>query len=197
MEFAAIDFETAGAKRGETDEPVQIGIVIGTIQEGVIDHFDSYIKPQKEVMWQASRVHGITTEHLRGAPSYLSLWPDVQRCLTGRVLVAHACGTEKRLLRPFVGQKFEPWVDSLTLGKAAMPDLESHRLGALLPYLGEEFANHPINAGRQWHDALYDAGASFFFVKRIVEELALHHAPLSVLLQPNTKKYHALRNRNF
>ena len=61
IEFAAIDFESAGAMKGETDEPVQVGIVVGTMKEGKIGHFTSYIKPKKEVMWQASRVHGITT----------------------------------------------------------------------------------------------------------------------------------------
>jgi len=128
IEFAAIDFESAGAKKGE----IQIGIVVGTIQEGVTDHFTSYIKPKKKVMWQASRIHGITTKSLQDSPSYLSLWPDIKECLTGRVLVAHSCGTEKRFLRTFAGQNFSPWVDSLTLARAALPEQKSHRLGSLL-----------------------------------------------------------------
>lgn len=193
VEFAAIDFESAGARRGETDEPVQIGIVVGTIDAGITDHFVSYIKPNKEVMWQASRVHGITAKDLEDAPSYLSLWPNIKQLLSQRVLVAHSCGTEKRYLRTFAGQKFEPWVDSLTLAKASMPELESHRLGNLLPYLGQDFTGHPINEDRQWHDALYDAAASFFFIKTLVEELSLQEQPLSMLLNPNTQKYHGLR----
>ena len=193
VEFAAIDFESAGARRGETDEPVQIGIVIGTMNEGITDHFVSYIKPQKEVMWQASRVHGITTDSLQDAPSFLSLWPQIHSRLNNRVLVAHSAGTEKKFLRAFPGHKFTSWVDTLTLAKAALPDLPKHRLGELLPYLGTEFADHPINQGRQWHDALYDAAASFFFVKTLVASLDLYDAPMSILLQPNTQKYHALK----
>ena len=106
-----------------------------------------------------------------------------------------SCGTEKRFLRAFPGQQFGPWVDSLTLAKAALPELESHRLGALLPFLGEGFAQLPLNIGRQWHDALYDAAASFCFVQCLVQSLALADAPLSLLLNPNTQKYHSIRHQ--
>ncbi len=144
-------------------------------------------------MWQASRVHGITADDLQDAPNYLSLWPDIQRLLSGRILIAHACGTEKRYLRTFPGHSFGPWVDSLTLAKASLPELPSHSLGKLLPYLGKEFENLHIHEGRKWHDALYDAAASFFFVRNLVLELNLSEMPLSILLNPNAQKYYTLR----
>ena len=168
---------------------------MGDLTNGITDHFVSYIKPKKEVMWQASRVHQITTEDLQDAPPYLTLWPEIKVRLSERVLVAHSCGTEKRFLRTFPGHKFTTWVDSLTLSKASLPDLESHKLGALLPYLGNEFEELELLQGRKWHDALYDAAASFYFVKTLVEQLRLQDSPMSLLLHPNTQTYHALRHR--
>lgn len=179
--------------KGETDEPVQIGIVVGNMEDGVTEHFISYIKPKKQVMWQASRVHGITTKDLKHAPTFLSLWPEIKRLLAGRVLIAHACGTEKRYLRSFPGHTFGPWVDSLTLSKASLPELKSHKLGSLLPYMGEEITGTDYLSKKTWHDALYDAAASFFFVKELVKDLDLYEHPTSLLLQPNTQKYHSLR----
>jgi len=131
-------------------------------------------------MWQASRIHGIKTKDLNNAPSFLSLFPKIKSLLDGRILVAHSCGTEKKFLRAFPGQNFTPWVDSLTLARAALPHLEKHRLGGLVPY---------------WHDALYDAAASFCFVQTLVETLGIQQEPLSLLLNPNTQKYHALRQK--
>lgn len=145
-------------------------------------------------MWQASRVHGITTRDLEDAPTFLSLFPQIKSLLQGRVLIAHACGTEKKFLRAFPGQDFSPWVDSLTLARAALPELGKHRLGSLVPYLGDSFNDLPATRDRQWHDALYDAAASFCFVQTLVETLGIQKEPLSLLLNPNTKKYHALRN---
>ncbi len=146
-------------------------------------------------MWQASRIHGITTKDLQDAPSYLSLFPQIKSLLHNRILIAHSCGTEKRFLRTFPGQNFGPWVDSLTLARAALPELEKHRLGALLPYLGEGFNDLPSTTGRQWHDALYDAAASFCFVQTLVQTLNLSEHPLSLLLNPNTQRYHALKQK--
>lgn len=194
LEFAGIDFESAGARKGETDEPVQVGIVVGTMRAGVTDHFISYIKPEKEVMWQASRVHGIKTEDLQDAPAYLSLWGEIRSRLEGRIIVAHSCGTEKRFLKRFPGHTFGPWVDSLLLARASLPDISSHKLEALKPYMGEGFQKEDYLQDRQWHDALYDAAASFYFLMNLVEELDLYDFPLSTLLQPSTQKYHARRH---
>lgn len=146
-------------------------------------------------MWQASRVHGITTKDLQDSPSFLSLFPQIHSLLKGRILVAHSCGTEKRFLRAFPGQQFGPWVDSLTLARAALPDLKKHRLGELVPYLGEDFDNLPSTSGRKWHDALYDAAASFCFIQTLVNTLNISDKPLSLLLNPNVQKYHDLRSR--
>ena len=78
LHFAAIDFESAGAARGETDQPVQIGIAACPRLEDEPELWTSYIAVEKPVLWSASQVHGITTEMLADAPSFPSLWPEIR-----------------------------------------------------------------------------------------------------------------------
>ncbi|MFR0851333.1 MAG: 3'-5' exonuclease, partial [Akkermansia sp.] len=61
LRFAAIDFESAGAARGDTDQPVQIGIAACSFLEVEPELWTSYIATDRPVLWSASQVHGITT----------------------------------------------------------------------------------------------------------------------------------------
>ena len=89
LRFAAIDFESAGAARGETDQPVQIGIAACSRLEDEPELWTSYIAVEKPVLWSASQVHGITTEMLADAPSFPSLWPEIRSRLGQAVVVGH------------------------------------------------------------------------------------------------------------
>ena len=98
--FAAIDFESAGAERGSTDVPVQIGMATWS-SAGHADHFTSFIHTDRPITWAAQKVHGISSEDLAEAPQLMLLWPEIKRRLSGRIAVAHGHGTEKRYLRTF------------------------------------------------------------------------------------------------
>ena len=129
-DFLAIDFESAGVTRGSTDEPVQIAwaMMRGT---GIAPEsfFMSYLRTDRAITWAAQRVHGITRAHLADAPSLPELWPQVRQALTGRILVAHGMGTEKRFLRAFPLHGFGPWVDTLPLARRLFPSLGDYSLG--------------------------------------------------------------------
>lgn len=101
LHFAAIDFESAGAARGETDQPVQIGIAACSRLEDEPELWTSYIAVEKPVLWSASQVHGITTEMLADAPSFPSLWPEIRSRLGQAVVVGHNPATERKFLRGF------------------------------------------------------------------------------------------------
>lgn len=106
LHFAAIDFESAGAARGETDQPVQIGIAACSRLEDEPELWTSYIAVEKPVLWSASQVHGITTEMLADAPSFPSLWPEIRSRLGQSVVVGHNPATERKFLRRFPGHGF-------------------------------------------------------------------------------------------
>ncbi|MEX1113685.1 MAG: 3'-5' exonuclease, partial [Akkermansiaceae bacterium] len=184
--FTAIDFESAGASRGKTDTPVQIGLASWSLERGHQCAFVSYLFTDQPIQWAARKVHGIGPEQLGDAPSLLSLWPELKTRLAGAVVVAHGKGTEKRFLRAFPGHGFGPWIDTLLLARAAWPELPDHSLGALCESQGLTPAIQEIVPEKSWHDALFDAVASLVLLARIIESHQLADAPMDSLLHPDT-----------
>ena len=193
LQFAAIDFESAGTGRGRNDVPVQIAISLWSPETGPGEHLCSFLSTDQEITWAAQQVHGITPEDLVDAPSLLSLWPEIKRLLSGRIIVAHGHGTEKRFLRAFPGHPFGPWVDTLLLARAAWPGLVSYSLGDLCRELGLVSALDETHPGRRWHDALYDASASAYLLAHLVASLDLADKPLDLLLHPDLAPWRAKR----
>lgn len=183
LSWAAIDFESAGTAPGETDCPVQVGIVrVEKLFSESSLLFSSYIACHRPVRWSAAKVHGITTETLRGAPEYTSLWPQIRKLLRGAVVLGHNPATEKRFLRNFPGHGFGPWVDTLALARQAAPDLPDHALSTVCDALG---ISHSVTAlvndatHSRWHDALYDAAASLQLLRALIAALSMQRCTLA------------------
>lgn len=191
--FTAIDFESAGASRGKTDSPVQVGLSSWTAESGHADSFVSYLATDQPIHWSAGKVHGIRTQDLAEAPSLLMLWPEFKRRLAGAVVVAHGKGTEKRFLRAFPGHGFGPWIDTLLLARAAWPDHPDHSLGALCEGHGLTDRIHALVPSKSWHDALFDAVASLVLLEHLITGHALLDTPVDSLLQPDTSAWHKSR----
>lgn len=192
--FAAIDFESAGAVRGGTDAPVQIGLAV--LSSGQWDDawaFVSYLQVDQPIVWSAQRVHGITREDLAGAPRLLELWPRLNATLRGRLVVSHGVGTEKRFLRAFPLHGFGPWIDTVKVAQAAFPDLHDYSLESLARQLGLKDDLDALCPGRRFHDALYDSAAALLVLWRIVTAAQLQHAPVEALLHPERSGYFARR----
>lgn len=192
--FAAIDFESAGAVRGATDQPVQVGIAVWTFERGITDSFVSYLQANGPVQWTARKVHGISDADLTDAPTLLSLWPEFRDRLRGAVVVAHGRGTEKRFLRSFPGHGFGPWADTLQIARAVWPQAKSHTLSSLGHMVGIEEEIRSIVPGRGWHDALFDSVASLLVLSHVIREHSLAESPVELLLSPNTSEWHRLRH---
>ena len=183
--FTAIDFESAGATRGKTDSPVQVGLAGWSEETGHGSSFMSYLFTDQPILWSAKKVHGIGHEQLADAPTLLSLWPEFKTRLAGAVVVAHGKGTEKRFLRAFPGHGFGPWIDTLWLARAAWPEQPDHSLGALCVSQNLTVAIQKIVPAKSWHDALFDAVASLVLLERIVQLHSLADAPIESLLHPD------------
>jgi DNA polymerase-3 subunit epsilon len=165
--WAALDFESAGAAPGRSDEPVQVGIAVSRGGE-ITGVFRSYIRSTVRVTPAARAVHGIGDEDLAGAPSMAELWPEFQTRLSGAVVAAHGAGTEKRFLRAFPLHGFGPWLDTLSLARAALPGLPGHSLAEVAAALGAEDEIRARCAGLDWHDALFDAVACLAILHRVM-----------------------------
>ncbi len=193
QQFAVIDFESAGASRGRTDVPVQIAIALWSPSTGLGESLCTYLSTDQKITWSARKVHGISDQDLAGAPTLLSLWPEIRRFLADRVVVAHGHGTEKRFLRAFPGNTFGPWIDTLNLARAAWPELASFALGDLCEQFDLASRLDEIYPERRWHDALYDASASALLLDHLIGNLGLVEKPLDLLLHPDLSAWQALR----
>jgi len=191
--FAAVDFESAGAARGQTDVPVQLGLATWSSAHGHGNPFVSYLRTDQPITWQAHKVHGIGPADLTDAPSLIELWPEVKARLAGAAVVAHGKGTERRFLRAFPGHGFGPWIDTLLLARAAWPDRPDHSLGNLCAAFGLTDEIDALVPDRSWHDALFDAVASLALLRHVVEAFRLESAPLDRLVEPDTSAWHRSR----
>lgn len=191
--YTAIDFESAGAARGMTDCPVQVGLASWSMEVESHEDFVSYLFTDQPIQWSAMKIHGIGPKDLADAPALLSLWPELKRRLLGAVVVAHGKGTEKRFLRAFPGHGFGPWVDTLLLARAAWPELTDHSLGALCETHRLTAAIQARVPGRSWHDALFDSVASLALLGHLIDSHELAGHPISALLHPDTSIWHKNR----
>lgn len=93
MNFTAIDFETATAYH-----PCSVGIV--TVQDGIIvDEFVTLIKPpNNEYNPFTIRVHGIYPRDTANAKTFLQVYPEIERRLKNRVVVAHNESFDRNVL---------------------------------------------------------------------------------------------------
>lgn len=181
LAFAAIDFESAGAAPGETDQPVQVGIVRVDSLFGAEERFTTYISCDHPICWSASKVHGITSADLKDAPRMLDLWGDFRRLLGGCVVVGHNPSTEQRFLSVFPVHGFGPWLDTLALARHCIPGLRDYSLGAVCAALCVENAVARLVPGHSWHHALFDAAGSLEVLRAIVQGLQLAERSLSSL----------------
>ncbi len=192
--FAAIDFESAGIRKGGTEVAVQIGVA--RMRGGVLgEPFTSFLATDQPITWSAQKVHGIRREDLKGAPELTALWPRLKGMLEGRWIVAHGAATEKRFLRAFPFHGFGPWLDTLKLSRAAWPALDSHALGDLIIALGLEGEMRTAHADFRWHDALSDALASLVLLRRIIAETNTGGEAAEILLRADDSFHHRLRAR--
>lgn len=189
QKFVAIDFESAGSAPGKTDAPVQIATSAWSIAQGHHSQFMSYLHCDQAIHWSAQKVHGITTERLKGAPTLLSLWPQLKSQFHGAIVVAHAAGTEKKFLRAFPGHPFNTWIDTLQLARAAWPTLPEHSLGFLCDHFLLTARVQSLVDAKTWHDALFDATASVVLLEHFITSHKLEEYATQVLFKPDTSAW--------
>ena len=93
MNFVAIDFETATAYH-----PCSVGIV--TVENGVIvDEFVTLIKPPRnEYNPFTIAVHGIHPRDTVNAKTFTQVFPEIQKRLQNRIVVAHNESFDRNVL---------------------------------------------------------------------------------------------------
>jgi len=88
-----LDTETTGLESGA--EIVDICIVD---HDGAI-LVDSLVKPKRKIPRQVIRIHGITNEMVKDAPTWLDLWPEVEAALRGRRVAIYNADFDVRMMQ--------------------------------------------------------------------------------------------------
>lgn len=176
MNVVVFDLETTGLSP-ERDGIVEIGavrVVNGKIEETL--KYETLVKPTNhsgEVMlipWQAQRVHGISNEMVRHAPTIAEVLPEFIEFVAGDAVVAHNIGFDGSFMRANarrLGLNWNPVAELCTvqLSRRAFPRERAHNLTILAERLGLEFA--PGGRHRSFGDVQVTAQAFVQLMERL------------------------------
>lgn len=95
MNFTAIDFETA---TGHSHSACAVGII--TVEDGIItEEFHTLIQPPDNEYWYRNiMVHGIKPADTLNIPTFDTLFPEIQKRLFGKKVVAHNESFDRNVL---------------------------------------------------------------------------------------------------
>ncbi len=161
-EIAALDFETTGLSPERGDRVIEVAVVRGRFGATPL-RWSTLVDPGRGV--DATEIHGITDEMVRGQPSFAETAPTLSRLLKGAVLVAHNARFDVSFLRMEYARARlwapeTPVVDTLGLSRRVLA-LRSHSLAGLCEHLGVQRARA--------HRALDDAHATWEMAWTLLE----------------------------
>ncbi|MER2063405.1 MAG: exonuclease domain-containing protein, partial [Alkalibacterium sp.] len=165
--YAIVDIEATGASIGKNERMIQFACVL--IKNGeVIETFDSFVNPSRKVSKIIRDLTGISLKDLATAPYFEDIAQLIYRLLEDTIFVAHNVGFDFQ----FLNECFErigmpkltiPAIDTVELAQILFPTEDSYQLKELSASLG-----YALN---QAHNALFDAQATVYLLKRLDERL--------------------------
>ncbi|WP_286765873.1 exonuclease domain-containing protein [Rhodopirellula europaea] len=144
LDFVAIDFETSNFKRHSA-----CSVALVVVQDGlVVDRFSSLIQPT-DLHFEpvCMSIHGIEERAIRAAPQLCEVWPELQRRISGRTVVAHNASFDISVLRRSLQAaeiatcQFD-YFCSCKLAQVAWPELPMHKLDYICRQLEVELDHH-------------------------------------------------------
>lgn len=143
MQFVSIDFETANEKRSS---PCAIGIAV-VEGDKIIDEYYSLINPMTHFSPFNTRIHGITEDDVKNAPTFAELWPTLNSYLSNHLAVAHNASFDMSVIRHTLDQfnLTYPEMDYLctaNISRRVWPELTNHKLNTVASHHGIHFTHH-------------------------------------------------------
>ena len=171
IEAVVIDTETTGldATTARIVEIAALGLKGADIDPKAA--LDQLINPGEAVPEGASRLHGLTSEHLDAAPRFAAVAASLNEVIGDAVVIGHNIGYDLAVLdrehaRAGLTWKLPRFLDIRALARLAAPDLASYSLDALCDW-------QSIRIERR-HRALADARATADLFVRLVPLLRGH-----------------------
>lgn len=152
MNFVAIDFETATAFH-----PCSVGIV--TVENGVIvDEYVTLIKPPRnEYSLYTIAVHGIYPRDTVHAKNFAQVFPEIQKRLQNRQVVAHNESFDRNVLAKSMALNGFDY-ESLNIGARWACTVKIYKAKGLRPTKLSDCCRE-MNIELNHHEALSDARA--------------------------------------
>ncbi|MCG8533236.1 MAG: 3'-5' exonuclease [Desulfovibrionales bacterium] len=143
--FAAIDFETADAKR---DSACAVAVV--RVEEGVIvDKLYKLVRPPRSTFSPfCVRVHNIHWRDVENEPVFADVWPEFAPLFHGVDFVAaHNASFDRSVLSACLSaagmeQPMERFLCTVKLARKVWPDLKNHKLNTVSGHLGIQLQHH-------------------------------------------------------
>ena len=180
-----VDIETNGVNhiRGRVIEVAAIRVENGK----VTDTFRSLIDPESELPYYITNLTGITTNDLKGAPTFDQIADDLQAILKDAIFVAHNVRFDYSFLKQEfsrVGLNFLPkQLCTVKLSRALYPHVKGHKLSDVI-------ARHNFSFAAR-HRAYDDAAVLWQFLQYIQKNFTPEQIELAVgkqLSQPAIPK---------
>lgn len=171
-EYVVFDTETTGLR--SDDRIIEI-CFLRFVAGKIVESYETRINPERPIPMAASSIHGIFDEHVRDAPRFAEVLPEIWTWLDSDIpLVAHNLEFDLRMLSQSL--PFEEWPRPTRLGVCTLrtaknfhPELSTrnkgHTLSAVARYFGVRFDEASA------HGARYDA--------EITGEIAPHLFPFA------------------
>jgi DNA polymerase-3 subunit epsilon len=161
-ELAALDFETTGLSPDRGDRAIEVAVVRGR-WNAPVRRWTTLLDPGRGV--DATEIHGITDEMVRGQPTFAEAAPTLTRALRGAVLVAHNARFDTSFLRMEYARAGLwapecPVIDTLGLARRVLA-LPSNSLASVCEHLGLD--------RKRAHRALDDAEATLQMAWRLLD----------------------------
>lgn len=166
--YAIVDIESTGGSIGKGEKMIQFACVL--LRNGsILEKFDTYVNPLKQVPKQIQELTGIRQKELSRAPFFEDIAELVHDLLEDTIFVAHNVGFDYH----FLNEEFDnvglkaltiPAIDTVELSQILFPTSDSYNLQELADWLHYDL-NRP-------HNALSDAEATTFILQKLWERVA-------------------------
>lgn len=144
MNFTAIDFETASSDQGSA---CAIGLVHVKDSE-ITEEIYSLVRPFTPYFDPACvRVHGLTWEDVRAAPTFEELWPRIAPFLNNQLILAHNASFDIKVLRSALDVYRLPYPEAsynctVRIAKKTWPEFYNYKLSTIAHELDVVFEHH-------------------------------------------------------
>ncbi|HOB20837.1 MAG TPA: PolC-type DNA polymerase III, partial [Candidatus Atribacteria bacterium] len=163
--YVVFDIETTGLN-AKLHEIIEIGAV-KIKDRNIVASFSSFIKPEKPVPQNITKLTGISNEMVSDAPKIDTVLPGFIEFCGDAVLVAHNASFDLGFIKEY-GQRQgmtidNPVLDTLSLSRELLKDLKKHKLDIVADHLKIKLKNH--------HRALDDATTAGEILIKLLDKL--------------------------